>query len=258
MVRIDTEAILERREFFPRGLVQPEGGYRFSIDSVLLACFARPGRRQKGVDLGCGCGAVALGLLLRQPDLSLTGVEINPQSVLAANENAVNLHFPDRFAALEGDVAEWRPDKVVDFVVANPPYRKLGRGRVSKGDDRRNARFEAAGSFAQFARCAAIALKTRGKFTFIHLPERLPELMDGLSRAGLEPKRMRMVHGRVTETARMVLVESVKAGGSGLVVEPPLVLHEGEGRDTRITSDARDFCPFLTCRSGYPGKENDD
>lgn len=245
MVALDTEAILERREFFPRGLVQPKGGYRFSLDSLLLACFTHTTRRHRGIDLGCGCGAIGLGLLLCQPDLTLTGVEIDPLAVAAANENAVNLHFPDRFVAIEGDVADWRPDKVVDFVVANPPYREMKRHRVSKGEDRKTARFENKGDFAQFARCAAIVLKTRGKFTFVHLPERLPELMAGLSGAGLEPKRMRMVHGRINETAKMVLMETVKAGGIGLKVEPPLILHEGEGQDTRVTEEAMAFCPFM-------------
>ncbi len=38
MASVDTETILKRRDFFPRGLIQPEGGYRFSLDSLLLAC----------------------------------------------------------------------------------------------------------------------------------------------------------------------------------------------------------------------------
>lgn len=246
---VDTEAVLARRDRFPRGMVQPEEGYRFSLDSLLLACFARPGRRHTGVDLGCGCGVVGLALLLRQPDLHVTGVDIESSAVEAARENGRALHFPDRFDAVQGDVAEWRPDKVVDFVVANPPYRAPGSGRTSQGEARRTARFEARGDFTGFARCAAIALKTRGKFTFVHLPERLAEVMAGLGAAGLEPKRLRMVHGRDDETASMVLMETVKAGGAGLKVEPPLILHQGRGQETRLTDQALDFCPFLACNS---------
>jgi tRNA1Val (adenine37-N6)-methyltransferase len=79
----------------------------------------------------------------------------------------------------------------------------------------------------------------------VHLPERLPELLAGLSEVGLEPKRMRFVHGRVNEVAKMVLMETVKAGGVGLNVEPPLILHEGKGQDTRITEEAIAFCSFM-------------
>ncbi len=242
---VDSEAVFARRDAFPCSMVQAEGGYRFSLDSLLLACFARPGRRHVGVDLGCGCGVVGLGMLLRQPGLSLTGVDVAPANVNAARVNAIQLHFADRFVACQGDVAQWRPERVVDFVVANPPYRQLGRGKVSQGEARATARFEGRGSFARFARCAAVALKTRGKFTFVHLPERLPELMNALADNGLAPKRMRMVHGRPDEEARMVLMESVKAGGMGLRVEPPLILHQGRGDRTRLTGQAREFCPFL-------------
>jgi len=244
---IDTEAILERRDFFPRGMVQPEGGYRFSLDSLLLACYAAPGRRHVGVDLGCGSGVVGIGMLLRQPDLMIRGIELNQDAVMAAEENRVGLHLIDKFSVERGDVASWRPEKVVDFVVANPPYRELGRGRVSQGEGRKGARFEGQADFYSFARCAAIALKTKGKFTFVHLPERLPELMDGLKRAKLAPKRMRMVHGRVGETAKIVLMEAVKAGGVGLNVEPPLILHEGQGKSTRLTEQVLEFCSFLGC-----------
>ncbi|MDC0335281.1 methyltransferase [Pseudodesulfovibrio sp.] len=247
MVGIDTEAILERREFFPRGLVQPEGGYRFSLDSLLLACFATPGRKHVGIDLGCGCGVIGLALLLRHPGLTMTGVELNTDSARAAEENSVNLHLSDKLSIVQGDVADWRPEKVVDFVVANPPYRELGRGRTSQGDGRATARFESQVDFAGFARCAAVALKTRGKFAFVHLPERLPELMAGLAQAGLEPKRMRMVHGRSDETAKMVLMEAIKAGGPGLKVEAPLILHQGKGQKTHLTEEALNFCPFLGC-----------
>lgn len=250
---LDAETILSRREFFPRGMVQPEGGYRFSLDSLLLACFARPGRRHVGVDLGCGCGVIGLGLLLNQPGIAVTGVELNPESVNAAEANAEHLHFSKQFQVEQGDVADWRPQAVVDFVVANPPYRTLGQGRISQGEERATARFERQADFAAFARCAAVALKTRGKFTFVHLPERLAGIMGALAANGLEPKRLRMVHARREDHARMVLVEAVKAASEGLKVEPPLILHQGRGRDTRFTDEALAFCPFLGCNPGQIG-----
>lgn len=247
MASVDTGAILERRDFFPRGLVQPEDGYRFSLDSLLLACFAHAGRRQTGVDLGCGCGVVALGMVLRQPDLHICGIDLNQEAIRAAEENKVNLHLIDKLTFECADVADWRPTKVVDFVVANPPYRPLSTGKTSRGEDRKAARFEAKSTFAGFARCAALALKTRGRFAFVHLPERLPGLLADLADNGLAPKRLRLVHGRADETAKMALVEAVKAGAPGLKVEPPLIVHEGKGKQTQLTDQALEYCPFLAC-----------
>jgi len=55
-------------------------------------------------------------------------------------------------------------------------------------------------------------------------------LMAKMCGCRLEPKRLRMVHSREGEEARLILVEGRKNGKPGLVVEPPLVVYAGEGR----------------------------
>ncbi|SOB59014.1 Methyltransferase [Pseudodesulfovibrio profundus] len=246
---VDAETVLARREYFPRGMNQPEGGYRFSLDSLLLSCFASPGRRKVGIDLGCGCGVVGIGMLLRQPGLTITGVEIDTTSCDSAKSNVEHLMLTDSLTIQQGDVATWRPDAVVDFVVSNPPYRELDRGRASRGEGRKTARFEHRGSLQSFVRCAAVALKTRGKFAFVHLPERLSEIMTTLHDNKLEPKRMRLVYGRLDAPPKIVLMEAIKAGSPGLRVEPPLVLHERRGGETRFTEDALNYCEYLRCNA---------
>jgi tRNA1Val (adenine37-N6)-methyltransferase len=49
-----------------------------------------------------------------------------------------------------------------------------------------------------------------------------------MSREGLEPKRMRTVHSRTGEGAKMVLVEGRKGGRAGLAVEAPLFVYDGD------------------------------
>src|ERR1700704_6101601 len=39
-------------------IIQPVTGYRFAIDSILLADFARPRRQDRVLELGCGCGVI--------------------------------------------------------------------------------------------------------------------------------------------------------------------------------------------------------
>jgi tRNA1Val (adenine37-N6)-methyltransferase len=249
------------RQQFPRGLMQPEGGYRFSMDSLLLSCFCHLPNRAVGADLGAGCGVVGLGLLLRgqreNADWGVTGVELDPDAVCSAQDNARLLGLGDRFAVREADVREFvrrEPDRALaqtlDFVVANPPYRDPGSGRVSHGEQRGNARFEQQASFADFCACAARLLRGRGRFFVVHLAERLPDLLQDMRSAGLEPKRMRLVHSRIHEPARMVLLEGVRDARPGLVAEAPLVVYEGQGQATAMTPQALDFCPFLQCNAG--------
>jgi tRNA1Val (adenine37-N6)-methyltransferase len=245
------------RDYFPRGLAQPEGGYRFAADSLLLACFARAKKRARVADLGCGCGVAGLGLLLRAPlaDMTLTGLDGDARMVAAAAENAVRLGLAEHFTAMCADVGRIREEarfgaESFGLVLANPPYRELGRGRISpKGEGVNAARFESGSGLAGFVRAAGFLLKTGGAFYAVGLAERLDATLALLSEARLAPKRLRLVHGRVDAPAKIVLVQAVKNAGPGLRVEPPLVLYE-KGQGNRITPDALAFCPFLACNAG--------
>jgi len=85
-----------------------------------------------------------------------------------------------------------------------------------------------AGGLDDFLRAAAWLLGPGGRFYIIYLAERLADLLEGMRRAGLEPKRLRCVHGRLGEPARMVLVEGRRGGRPGLALEAPLLVFAGE------------------------------
>ena len=88
------------------------------------------------------------------------------------------------------------------------------------------ARHESCSSLRDFVQAAAFLLRYRGRFAMIHLPERLTDLCLELRTAGLEPKRLRMVHPFADRSPRMVLIEAVKgAAPAGLAVLPPLVVY---------------------------------
>lgn len=241
--------VSEARNYFPRGLGQPETGYRFSVDALLLACFAKAGKGRHGVDLGTGCGAAALGLLLRQGDLSMAGVELDTALAANAKDNARLLGFENQFEIIEDDIVSYKPDgsSCFDFALANPPYRAEGRGRISPDSSRRGARFEGQADLMGFCACASRLVRSRGRFYLVHLPERLPEIFTALDSCGFAPKRLRLVHGRNNSPARIALVDSVRNGNPGLEVEPPLILYSGEGDAAGMTSEALAFCPFLEC-----------
>ncbi|HEX3065456.1 MAG TPA: methyltransferase, partial [Dongiaceae bacterium] len=105
-------------------LRQPASGYRTGIDPVFLAA-ATPLRAQgRALDLGCGVGAAALCLALRQPGLQVTGLEIQPALADLARANVRLNGLDERVAIVTGDLL--RPpagigDGGFDVVLANPP-----------------------------------------------------------------------------------------------------------------------------------------
>jgi tRNA1Val (adenine37-N6)-methyltransferase len=135
---------------------------------------------------------------------------------------------------VEGDLREFsrgNPAPHADLVLANPPFRIARNGRVSPDEERAAARHELAGGLEVFLEAGHTLLKDGGRFCLVFLAERLVDLLTLMRQFDLEPKRLRMVHHTLGETARMVLVEGTKKGRPGLVTESPLVVYTGEARD---------------------------
>ena len=76
------------------------------------------------VDLGTGSGAIALGLADIFPQASIHAVDLSPEALKVARENAVNLKLERQICFYQG--SWWSPLKFlagkVTGVVANPPY----------------------------------------------------------------------------------------------------------------------------------------
>ncbi len=236
---------------------QPDKGFRFSVDALLLASYVPPGKWKRALDLGTGCGAVALGLLLRHgEDKWVTAVDMLPEMLECAAGNAKLLGFQDRMTVRGVDVTdrtalrEALGTQSVDIVLANPPYRATGHGRVSQGAARASARFEIRAGLAEFCAAAAFCLKNKGRLYLVYLAERMAEAISCLVSHGLEPKRLRPVYGSMGQDARLLLLEACKQGRPGLTLESPLILYQGEGAERSCTAEALRFCPFLACNAG--------
>lgn len=265
---------MQARAAFPRGLSQPERGFRFAIDSLLLACWtaevlSKPGRRV--LDLGCGCGVVGLGIALGylagkdsqdETGISLTGLDSDPAMIASARANAQALGISAQF--LEADVREVRAEAAIssnasDVVVCNPPWRAPGAGRAA-APEREPARCLLEGTLEDFAAAAAYALSTKGRFLLVHRADALGQCVTACVSSGLTPKRLRLIHSRRGEPGKLLLLEARKAAGPGMVIEPPLVLYDGLHPEPdrppsrgRLRAEVLALCPFLACNAGDCG-----
>ncbi len=215
-------------------LMQAAKGYRFSLDPILLAHFADIREHDSVVDLGSGSGILPLLLARLSAAPKLLGIELQPQLAERAERNVTLNGLQERVKIVQGDLRRIRqliPPAQTDLVVTNPPYRKTETGRIAPDNERAAARHELAGGLDDFVAAAAWLLKNAGRFAIIFLAERLPELLSLMATRGIEPKRLRMIHPRQQEAAKMVLVEGRKAGRPGLTVVPPLYVYRGPGRD---------------------------
>ncbi|MFO7811405.1 MAG: tRNA1(Val) (adenine(37)-N6)-methyltransferase [Pelovirga sp.] len=219
---------------------QAKRGHRYSIDAILLARFVRLEKCIQIADLGTGNGVLPLLLAHLGDAEKICGFELQPDMVHRARHNIEINGVEKRISIHEGDVRQIEnlfPGTTMDLVVSNPPYRSMVSGRIAPDDERALARHELAGGIEDFALAAHWLLRSGGRFAVIYLAERLNALFAAMTRAGIEPKRLRMVHATAESAARLVLVEGVKGGRPGLQVEKPLVLYEDCQADRRYTEE---------------------
>jgi len=210
-------------------LFQPKRGYRFSVDALLLEDFISAKYLNTGIELGAGCGIISILLTRRLKDTKIFAVEIQKALAECAKKNVELNNVLDKVEVLKRDIKTLKkvfPPNKFDFVFSNPPFRKPKTGLLSIDKERAIARHEIKITLKHLIDTAAYLLKNKGRFYLIYHPFRLIELIAKLQKSGLEPKRMRFVHSREGEEARMVLVEAVKSSGTWLRIEPPFYIYE--------------------------------
>ncbi len=207
-------------------LLQPEN-VKLTTDTVLLADFAEIRNRQKGVDLGCSSGALMILLMQREPELRMTGLELDPAALKLAETNLRLNGFEGRAELISGDMRRTEsvlPNAGFDFVISNPPYFQPNNGIRSPVAERAVARSGEKCSMEDICRIASRLCKSGGKVFFSYRPERLNTILAQMTACRLQPKRIRFVHYRTAARASIVLLEGRKDGKESLCVEAPLIL----------------------------------
>jgi len=219
-------------------LYQSRSGYRFSIDTLLLAAYVSIKRGDRVVDLGTGNGVIPLVLAQRHASAAFVGVELQSAMVERARRNVCLNELDARIRIVGGDVRRPRtlaPPASFDVAVCNPPYRKPSSGRISPDHERQIARHELTAGLNDFLHAGAFLVREKGQMALVYPAVRSTDLIFALRQARLEPKRLRAVHSFHGTEASLLLVEAVKGGRAGLKILPPLILYR---EAQRLTAEA--------------------
>lgn len=108
-------------------------GYTFKVspaclipraDTELLCEYICESCKENGVfaDLCTGSGCIAVAALKMRPDLRAVAVELYPETLELARENAERLGVSDRIEFILGDATEDILSGEFDLIASNPPY----------------------------------------------------------------------------------------------------------------------------------------
>ena len=211
---------------------QSRGGYRYSVDAVILAHQVRPKPGDRILDLGTGCGIVPIILAIRYPQTYFYGIEIQQALADIAMQNVRDNGMEDQIEIVCQDLKALSQNQFpapMDIVISNPPYRRAASGRMNPNRQRAVARHEIKATLADVLAVAGRMLRTAGKLIMIYSSERLTDLLVQMRAVRIEPKYIRFIHAKQDTEAKLVLVEGMKAGKPGLKAGAPLVMYHKDG-----------------------------
>lgn len=210
--------------------------FTFTTDAVLLANFPHLVTKARVLELGSGTGAVSM-LLSQRGAQSVTGLDVNPRMVDLMQQSIAANGLAEKVTARIQDIRDLKnfcPTESMDLVVANPPYRNSGKERIIGTA----ACHEKTATLEDFFAAAAYAVRSRGRFAMVQLPERFTEAFALALKYKLQPKRLQWVHSFIDKPAWIFLMEMAKNGSYGLEVLPPLILYNHDGS---LTEAAKKF-----------------
>lgn len=226
-------------------LYQPAGGFRTSMDSVLLAaaCPVRPYDRV--LDLGCGVGGAGLCVMARVADIHLTGVEIQADHAALARENAALNGVQDRAEFIAADIRDFKTDHRFDQVICNPPYLEVGTHTPSPDAARAiaNGHVEE-GDIKDWVDVAFENLASGGAMTMIHRADQTDKIIRAMG------KRFGAVEiiplwPHAGEAAKRVIIRAIKDRRSPARIHAGIILHTTDGAYTDTANSVlRDMAPI--------------
>lgn len=210
-------------------LLQKKTGFRFGMDSVLLADFAGVRKDDIVADFGTGTGILPLLLIGREKGRIFRAIEIQEEYCEMTSRTMMLNHLEERVSVICGDAGN--ADRIleacsVDAVVCNPPYGIHGAALTSPFPERATARNQEEDTLRRFFTAAFRILRGKGRFSMVYPAPQMLQAMELMRRCHLEPKRFQMVYPQENKPANLVLIEGVKDARPTLQPMTPLIIYD--------------------------------
>jgi len=188
---------------------QANAPQKIGTDAMVLGALVNPNaigfeKPQSILDVGTGCGVIALMLAQHFPKAQITGIDIDKQAVQQAKSNFENADFDNHFESLEQNFLEYNPTHKLDLIVSNPPYFNT---KMPSSDQKRSlARHENSMTLQGLINHSAEILNENGELWLILPSERTEELIS--ENLDLDLRHRIKIYGKPNRHVRDVLVFS--------------------------------------------------
>ena len=203
-----------------RYIMQMQDGFKFSLDSLLLAEFVKVKKDDKKIlDMCTGNAPVPLVLSLKT-NAEIVGFEIQKEiSELALESVAIN-GLEKNIRIINDDIKNidnYFESNTFDIITCNPPYFKTKEdGYRNKNDFLTLARHEIAIDLETIFKIAFKYLKDNKTFYLVHRVERLDDIIVLARENKMNVKELQFISTKKEKVANTILVKCVKNGKPGI------------------------------------------
>jgi tRNA1Val (adenine37-N6)-methyltransferase len=99
-----------------------QSAMKVGTDSVVLGAWARINPCRRILDVGTGCGVLALMFAQRSTSAIIDAVEVDELGALQARQNAERSPWPNRIEIHHTAIQQYVATEPYDVAVSNPPY----------------------------------------------------------------------------------------------------------------------------------------
>jgi tRNA1Val (adenine37-N6)-methyltransferase len=212
---------------------QSRKGYRFGLDAVLLAHFLRIESNEIALEIGCGNGVIPILLSRLKTFRKIVAVEIQSELAHLARSN-VERNYAEGIEIIQGNamqLGEKLGRNSFDLLYSNPPYRKLGTGKLNPSQEKAIARHEIHLKLKDLISIADNFLKPDGRLSIILPTFRENDWMQLLKLQNYFLLERQYVHSFRDEPAAFVLATAGRNSTPHQELEP-LVIYERVGEYT--------------------------
>lgn len=232
-------------------VLQPKRGFRSGIDAVMLAAAVPALPDQTVLELGCGVGVASLCLDARIGNLHLTGVELQSEYAVLAQQNATsnNSEMDVICADLRQLPAPLR-QKQFNHVMMNPPYFDRTQGHAAN-DEGRDVALAGTTPLSDWLDVGIRRLAPKGTLTIIQHISRLPEVLSAIQ-GRIGSIILRPIAAQLAADPGLFLLQAKHSGRAPFIMSQPWIMHGADAANGNIESYTPDTKAILRDGAAFP------
>ncbi len=199
-----------------RYIYQHEKGFKFSVDSLLLAEYVNILKKDKLLVDFCTGNCVVPLVISTKSSINIMAFEIS-EEVYSLALKSVNLNNVDNIEVINSDIKrvfDYLGYNSVDIITCNPPYFKIGEN-INNSKFKTDARHEVLITLEDIFSISTKLLSNNGTLYMVHRKERIDEIIILANKFKMNVKEVVFVSTRKDKIG-LILVKCVKNSKFGV------------------------------------------